>query len=141
MRYLLFVAIALSGCATSSLPSSVSPAPNHPILGSWKFVLPKGDCSEVYTFRPDGTRSYSSNEESGESTYEVAATPSAAGFYKLIDTITKNNGKLDCSGGTIAVGHQVRIYVRMHSTGSKFIMCRDESFENCFGPFVRVQEK
>ena len=115
-------------------------APGHPLLGTWKFTVPGGVCSEVYTFRADGTRQFSSAEEQGESAFTLSDAPSSRGFYSFMDTITKANGKRDCSGGTTAVGHKVTLFIRFHPQNrDEFIMCRDESPAQCFGPIRRVK--
>ena len=113
----------------------------HPILGSWKFILPGSTCFEIYTFRANGTRSYSSNDEAGESAFKISNQPSSVGYYAITDTITKSNGKRDCTGSTSPIGDKATLYVRFHpSHGNEFIMCREESFKACLGPFKRLKD-
>jgi hypothetical protein len=130
-------------CATLVMPTQAAetarlPA-DHPILGTWFVNLPQFACSETYLFKPDQTTLVTSGEEVAESRFEVSANPSAQGFYKVIDTVVRDNGKKDCSGGVTQVGHVVTNYLRFHPSGEMMVMCQDESFKACLGPFRRVR--
>ena len=115
-------------------------AANHPLLGTWKFTVPGGLCSEIYTFRADGTRQFTSAEEVGESVFVLSEAPSDRGFYGFTDTVTKTNGKIDCSGGKTPIGDRVTLFIRFHPRNlDEFIMCRDESLAQCFGPIRKVK--
>ena len=133
----LLVVSTVPSCAQTPRP----PAANHPILGTWTVSVPGTTCSEVYTFRADGTRTYSSGEERGESAFEISAARSERGFYALTDTVTHNNGKPDCSGGTTPVGDKVTLFIMFHPKNTnEFIMCYTESLSDCVGPFKRVRD-
>ena len=110
----------------------------HPLLGVWEFTLPDGRCTETYLFKANGTTFVTSAEEVAEMQYEVSAEPSEKGFYKLVDTVTQDNGRKDCGGGITAVGSRSTHYLWFHPSGELFVMCRDESLDACFGPLVRV---
>jgi hypothetical protein len=114
------------------------PASNHPILGIWKLTLADGACSEVYRFRGDGTSLVTSAEEVSESEFDIRPEPSEKGFYRLEDTVTKGNGKKDCSGEVMKVGAKATNFIRFHPSGVLFLMCADESMDVCIGPFHRV---
>jgi len=111
---------------------------DHPILGTWSFSLPGASCSETYRFRPDGTTFVTSGQEVSESVYTISPKPSAKGFYKWSDTITKDNGKPDCGGAITTVGGAATNFVRFHPSGEAMIVCREESLDACFGPLQRV---
>lgn len=115
------------------------PRPDHPLVGAWTFSLPDGSCSETYRFLPDGTSVTTSGEEIGESKYGVSAEPSAKGFYKLTDTVTKANGKNDCGGSVTPVGKETTNFIRFDDAEERMIICRNESLEMCFGPLRRVR--
>src|SRR5581483_3333468 len=86
----LTAGLALLGLAASgAVAAPVSH--DHPVLGTWTFVLPDGSCEETYRFRSDGSTVVTSGEEVAESTYEISAKPSASGYYKWVDTIVKDN--------------------------------------------------
>ena len=130
----VFIALLLAAGGVQALP----PAQSHPILGIWRLTLPDGSCSETYRFRGDGTTLVTSAEEISESRFEIPPEPSSNGFYKLQDTIVKDNGKKDCSGAVMQVGHKATHYIQFHPSGRLFLMCAQESLDACIGPFERV---
>ena len=113
-------------------------APNHPIIGTWRFTLPDGSCAETYRFRADGTSVVTSGEEIAETEFRIAPKPSREGFYEWVDTIVKDNGKKDCSGQITDVGRKTTTYVQFDATAQRFIVCRAESHDACFGPLRRI---
>lgn len=120
-------------------PTHAAPPSDHPILGIWKLSLPDLSCSETYRFRADGTTLVTSAEEVSESQYRIPDKPSAKGFYRLDDQITRDNGKKDCAGAVMKVGTKATNFIRFHPSGALFLMCADETMETCIGPFQRVQ--
>jgi len=126
----------LVGIATAS-HGQTRPAPDHPIIGTWTFSGGEGSCTDTYTFRSDGTRLFSSADETGESEFAISAARSERGYYRLVDTITRTNGKPDCIGTISPVGDSVTLYVRFQNN-EEFMTCRDESAAQCFGPFKRM---
>jgi hypothetical protein len=113
-------------------------APNHPLIGTWRFTVPDGSCAETYRFRPDGTSVVTSGEEVAETEFTIAPNPSAKGFYEWVDTIVKDNGKKDCMGEITDVGRKTTTYVQFDASAQRFIVCRAESHDACFGPLRRV---
>lgn len=111
---------------------------NHPIIGTWRFTLPDGSCAETYRFRADGTSLVTSGEEVAETEYRIATRPSGNGFYEWVDTIVKDNGKKDCAGQITDVGRKTTNYIRFDAAEQRFIVCRAENLETCFGPLRRV---
>ncbi len=127
----LLAILAAPRVAAAELPA------DHPFVGTWKFAIPQLDCTETYTFRRDGTALVRSAGEVSETTYEIAAKPSARGFYKWDHTIVKTNGRKDCAGEVMEPGSTVSQYVFFHRSPDVFFICGDESGRNCIGPFVR----
>ncbi len=125
--------------APADPPPALDPA--HPILGTWKFVLADGICAETYHFRRDGTTVVTSGAEVSESVFEISAAPSARGFYKLVDRITRHNGKKDCTGETLKVGQQATTFIRIHPSGNLLIFCESESLDACIGPLNRIPDE
>lgn len=152
MKYpLAALSLGLSMCALAWAPNtalgaanapSVPDVPNmpngHPILGTWHFTLPNSQCTETYFYKPDGTALVTSGEEVGETTFEVSAEVSPKGFFKIVDKIVKDNGKKDCSGAVMTVGHEATNYVTIHPSGELMLMCESESLQACFGPLRRA---
>lgn len=138
MRTLTGLLLSLSLTGSLAFAAPPAPAPNHPILGIWRLTLPDGSCSETYRFRADGTTLVTSAAEVSESEYHIPAEPSEKGFYRLVDTIVKDNGKEDCMGQVMKVGTKATNFIRFHPSGALFLMCATESMETCIGPFQRV---
>ena len=112
---------------------------NHPLLGSWKIDLPQVNCFEIYNLRANGTNSITSGAETGESEFELSVTLSPRGFYKWVDKITQDNGKPDCMGSVMEVGHVATNYISLHRSGKMFLLCEQEDLNTCVGPFVRQE--
>lgn len=139
MRILTSIALA---CTIVGAVASVSAAPvreDHPIVGTWRFVLPDGSCHEVYRMRADGTALITSAAEIAETEFVIDDQPDEQGFYKTSDKIVKDNGKQDCSGQVTEVGHAVASFILFHPSGNMFLMCLERSMDACLGPFVRVR--
>lgn len=137
---------AVLGCSALLLAVALgahaeAPAPDHPLVGAWKWTRQANDCTEIYDFRADGTSSAISGEELTEHTYEVSAEPGTNGFYKVDITTVKSNSKQDCSDGqpsdTTGVTHTV--YVVFHRNEPLIMMCRMPNLEECFGPLQRTE--
>jgi len=135
-RYPAAFLLALSSCT-----AAVALSPLHPIIGKWAIAVPDGSCSEVYRFKLDGTRHATSGEEVAESKFEISPQPSAKGFYKMVDTIVRDNGMPDCAGEITPVGDTVTVFVHFAPSGNAFDLCDSESMDACIGPFKRVVEK
>lgn len=132
----LFFACAIAGAAASS---AAPVRADHPIVGTWRFVLPDGSCQEIYRMRQDGTALITSAAEVAETEFVIDDQPDKNGFYKSSDKIVKDNGKLDCSGKVSEVGNTVASFILFHQSGNMFLMCLEASMDACLGPFVRVR--
>jgi hypothetical protein len=129
----LVLAFAASVAAAQDVEQTPLP-PDHPLLGTWRLEM-KGGCFEEYTLRADGTKLSMSGEERNEAIFKISERPSAKGFYMWADKITKNNGKPDCGGSITPVGHAVVNFVRLHSSGTRFLLCEQETMASCFAEF------
>ena len=141
MRVTPSIAIVLLLASLAGEAGAAPPAPKHSIVGNWTFEMPNTKCSETYAFRPDGTATATSGEEKAETKYEISAAPSAKGFYKLSQTIAKDNGKKDCSGQITELGTKSTNYIRFDPSGEAFVVCQSESIDSCVGPVIRVPAK
>jgi len=129
---------ALLACAQAG----AAPAPlrqDHPVVGTWSLAVPNTACQEIYHIHDDGTSLVTSAQEVAESEFQIADKPDKLGFYKEVDTITKDNGKHDCSGDVTEVGRSVTSYLLFHPSGDMFLMCLDQNTKRCIGPFMRVK--
>lgn len=131
---LLFAAMHL-GAHAQNVTQTPLPS-NHPLLGLWRIGLQNG-CFEEYAVRADGTKLSQSGQERNESIFEISEVPSANGFYRWADKITKNNSKPDCGGSTTEVGHVAVNFIRLHPSGNRFLLCEAEDMNSCFAEFYR----
>lgn len=132
-------ALSLALFAGSPATAAAAIDPHHPLVGTWTVSIPGSDCTETYVIRADGTTLVTSADEIAESEFEIAPKPSRQGFYKWADTIVKDNGKKDCGGAVTPVGRTITHYIRFSPDEDKFIICREESLDACFGPFIRQE--
>ena len=130
------------GCAVGTACAQQfqrAPLPeSHPLVATWRIDIPSMNCFEEYEVRADGTKHSRSGEERNESEFVISVIPSLKGFYKWTDTITKNNGKPDCSGSFTKLGHVAVNYVLVHPSGQRILLCEAEDMNSCFAEFHRV---
>ncbi len=135
--YTLMIGFLLvTGLATAQGVRQTALPPSHPLLGTWRIDFPNG-CFEEYTLRADGTKLSESGQERNESIFDISSQPMPSGFYRWADKITKGNGKPDCGGAVTAVGHEAVNFIRLHPSGSKFLLCETETMASCFAEFQR----
>lgn len=138
MLYITVLATMMLSAPIYSLAQEVKRTPlpkDHPLIGSWKIELPNTTCFELYNIHQDGTLSVTSGVQAAESEFEISAIPSQKGFYKWVDKITKDNGKPDCMGSIMEVGHVATNFIALHRTGKMFVMCEKEDLNTCIGLF------
>jgi hypothetical protein len=136
---LLFAGALCVFAASGSM--AAGPMPGHPILGAWTFTVPDGGCEETYEFRPDGTLLASSGEARSERTYRITDAPDAQGFYRLVDKVVRENGKLDCFGEPTEPGSSATIFILFDPGGDRFVACESESPDACLGPLLRIRRE
>lgn len=138
MRTLLLMACLL----TTALPlrAAGEPTPAHPLVGTWTWSLFGGSCTETWQYRANRTMLGTSGQEVAEKTYEVAPRPDAAGFYKLVETVVRQNDKKDCSGALLeGPGERATRFIQFSPRRDKLLVCENASLKACFGPLTRVQ--
>lgn len=138
MRTLFLTACLLS--AAPLLHAAGEPAPAHPLVGTWTWSLFGGSCTETWQYRSNRTMLGTSGQEVAEKTYEVAPLPDAGGFYKLVETVVRQNDKKDCSGALLeGPGEQSTRFIQFSPQRDKLLVCEKASLQACFGPLTRVQ--
>ncbi|MGQ2979562.1 MAG: hypothetical protein ACT6Q9_07690 [Polaromonas sp.] len=111
----------------------------HPIVGTWSWVTFGGSCTETWQFRPNRTMLGTSGEEVAEKIYEISATPDAGGFYKLVETVVRQNDKKDCAGALLdGPGEQSTRFIQFSPQRDKLLVCQTAALSACFGPLKRV---
>ena len=120
-------ALLMTACTTQRVAS-------NPFIGTWTSDF--DGCIESYEFRPDGSRTYVSNQERGIANYTL--TKIGNNRYKMVDVIKETNGGVDCAGETgVPAGHKVIIYVQLNNNGREMVLCGDPAFSNCVQPFMK----
>jgi len=112
---------------------------DHPILGVWRLELAEEACTETYRIRADGTALVTSAQEVAETAFEIADQPDGQGFYRAVNRIVKDNGKVDCSGHVTQPGQDIATFILIHPSGDQFLMCQRADTRSCIGPLVRVK--
>ena len=133
----------LIACLTAvTLPlQAAGPAPlaGHPLIGTWTWILFGGTCTETFQYRPNRMLLGTSGQEVVEKNYEVSAMPDAQGFYKVVETVLRQNDKMDCSGALLeGPGEQSIRFVQFSPPRDKLLMCQSASLAACFGPLTRA---
>jgi hypothetical protein len=133
--------LTASSLASSAVSADV--AKGHPLIGEWTWTRKENSCTEVYSYRPDGTSRISSGEEVAETRFSISDKPDLNGFYRMDDEVTKDNGRTGCDGtaGGSAVGTKGTVYMIIRPAGDEMIICQKPSFDECFGPLRRVVRK
>lgn len=122
--------------------ANASNSSTHRLYGKWTWTYSKNNCTEVYEYRPDNTSVVTSGEEVGESRFTITDKPDLNGFYRMVDVVTKSNGRTGCDGepGGTPVGDTATIYVLFHPTKDEMLICQEPSLDACFGPLRRVPQ-
>lgn len=122
------------------LHAAGEPAPAHPLVGTWTWSLFGGSCTETWQYRSNRTMLGTSGQEVAEKTYEVTPQPDTGGFYKLVETVVRQNDKKDCSGALLeGPGEQSTRFIQFSPQRDKLLVCENASLKACFGPLTRVQ--
>ena len=125
-------------CAADAAPASTT-AP-HPIVGTWNWLLFGGKCTETLQYRANGVLLSTSGDAVTEWRYTLGAAPGAKGFYKVIETSVRQNGKKDCSGDVVdEAGTEVEKFIQLSPTKDRLLVCKSESLTACYGPLKRIQ--
>ena len=136
----LLLATTLCAFSAQAADQAVASTTLHPIVSTWSWTLFGGKCRETFQYRADNTMLSTSAGAATQWTYNITASPDAMGFYKLVEKPVKTDGKKDCSGDVVDVaGSEVIKFIQMSPTRDRFIACKDESLDACFGPLGRIR--
>lgn len=112
----------------------------HPIVSTWSWTQFGGKCMETFQYRADHSMLSTSGAAVTEGTYRITPQPDAKGFYTLVETSTRFNGKKDCSGDVVdQAGVESIKFIQLSPTRDRFLVCKAASLAACFGPLGRIQ--
>jgi hypothetical protein len=135
------IGFALWMLAAGTAMAAPAVRPDHPIIGTWKH--PVGDtCTEVRTYRTDGTMHVTSGEEVSDSTYEISDQPNLLGAYALTQSTVSVNGKPDCWGAVTPPGTKetIRLSLSFNAKRDRMDVCLTTGpVSGCAG-FTRVPD-
>jgi hypothetical protein len=115
-----------------------SPAPARSLVGAWEWRVEEDRCTEVYTFRPDGTAQVVSGEEKTDNTYTLGKSAEPSGRFRFSMTTTRDNRGRDCTGsGEDGTGKTTEHYLHFNPAGDAFLLCAEPTGTRCFGPLLR----
>lgn len=139
LRTLFLVAPLLAIAPQVHAQSMPAAAFGHVIVGTWSWVTFGGACTETWQFRHNRTVLSTSGQEVAEKRYKIDATADANGFYKLVETVERQNDKKDCAGAMLdGPGDQTTRFVQFSPRGDKMLVCQAAALTACFGPLQRV---
>ncbi|MES2414531.1 MAG: hypothetical protein V4614_12060 [Pseudomonadota bacterium] len=110
----------------------------HPLAGSWSWKPFGSQCVETFEYRLNNTLQGTSGESLSEWNYTVTPQASEKGFYKVVETSMRHNGRKDCSGDTVdSSGTVNERFIQFSPARDMMLVCRQESLTACFGPLRR----
>ncbi|QJC55435.1 hypothetical protein HC248_00715 [Polaromonas vacuolata] len=153
---LLFaVSLSQANAQTPTQPSTpvIKPRSANPLRGQWSWKQFDGSCNETLRYQRDGELLDISEKSISKWTYQISQSPSAAGFYRVLETLISDNGKPDCAGNlladktltTSAKGNQEATtqdrtrsrFIQLSPAGNLLLVCSAESLNACFGPLTK----
>jgi len=138
LRLSCLAAVLAASATARAQDVRATPLPQgHPLVGAWRFDVPGTNCHEIYDIRADGTMNVTSGSQAASSVFEISPAPSAKGFYKWMDKIVTDNGKPDCMGSVMELGHMATNFIVVLPSRRQFLMCPQEEMSTCVGPFKK----
>ena len=136
---LCFASLTPPAHAADTSPTSAKPP--HPIVGTWNWQLFGGKCTETLQYRADGVMLSTSGDAVTEWRYTLGAATGPKGFYKVVETSVRQNGKKDCSGDVVdEAGTETEKFIQLSPAKNRLLVCKTESLAACYGPLQRVQQ-
>ena len=136
---------AIQECIAKALRSPNTQSADAPrsmpsILGTWDWTIKKNGCKETFTFKPGGVLEVTSGSEKTESTYEITPTMEPSGRYKMVATVVKDYGGVDCSNSKHdSTGQTSTFYLLFTFEGDTMGMCFSAGGTDCMGPLKKRQ--
>lgn len=133
------IALALVLAASCLSTSHAQTASASPVVGTWRWTLFSGKCTETLQYRTDGVLLSTSGDAATEWRYTASSAPDAQGFYKTDEISTRYNAKKDCSGDMVEeIGLDAVKFIQLNPAKDQMIVCKTPSLQACYGPFRRL---
>ncbi len=138
LSLILAACFGASTALAADPPSRPASSGLHPIAGTWSWTPFNSRCVETFQYRSNNTMLGASGEAVAEWNYTVTPQASEKGFYEVVETSMRQNGKKDCSGDTVDSLGLVNIrFIQFSPARDQMLVCRSPSLEACFGPLKR----
>jgi len=112
---------------------------NHFLVGNWIWTWSKNNCTENYTFRPDGTAYFVSGDEKFDMKYALSGTTNPDGRRALLLDTVKDHGGKGCVDSTEnETGKSYSLYVEFSNSKTMMKICHDEVSGKCYGPIRKL---
>ncbi|HHQ4513227.1 TPA: hypothetical protein ACSPZ9_003635 [Aeromonas hydrophila] len=136
----LFIATLLLYSAASHAEKQETTPKNieHLIIGVWEAHVSGTECYERRNFKNDGISYSHASDQVLTSKYNISSTSSPSGFYTLDEHILTDNGGNDCLGMPMPDMSDYTFYLVFSSSGNELLMCLEEKYDTCIGPYIRV---
>jgi len=135
-RLIALALLLAASCISTSHAQSVSA---NPVVGTWRWTLFSGKCTEALQYRADGVMLSTSGDAVTEWRYIASGTPDAQGFYKTDEISTRYNAKKDCSGDMVdEIGLDIVKFIQLNPAKDRMIICKTPSLQACYGPLKRL---
>ena len=133
-------ALLLAACALYLPSSHAQTAAPHLLVGTWNWTVFSGQCAETLQYSADGVLIATSGQAVTAWRYVASATPDAQGFYKVVETYLRTNGKKDCQGDTLEDDDfEATLFVQLSPAKDRLIVCKTATLAACYGPLKREQ--
>lgn len=133
----LLTAVCALPCARVSYAQT---AARHPVVGSWSWTVFSGKCTETLQYGADGVLLSTSGDAVTAWRYQAGAATDAQGFYQLLETSLRSNGKKDCNGDVVDDDDTTATrFIQLSPAKDRLIVCKTASLLACYGPLKREQ--
>lgn len=132
-------ALSLLLAASCISTSRAQTANASAVVGTWRWTLFSGKCTETLHYRTDGMLVSTSGDAVTEWRYTAGGAPDAQGFYKTDEISTRYNAKKDCSGDVVnEIGLDAVKFIQLNPTKDQMIVCKTPTLQACYGPLKRL---
>ena len=125
-----------ASCISTSRAQTASASP---VVGTWRWTLFSGKCTETLQYRRDGVLVGKSATAVTRWRYTASSSPDTQGFYKTDEISIRYNAKKDCSDDMVVeTGLETVKFIQLNPAKDQMIVCKTPSLQACYGPLKRM---
>ncbi len=130
------ISVFIFGTSQAALKSDIKD--KSPIVGTWKWTREVNNCTEIYKYKNNGTIHLISGDEITTVKYKLISPALPYNRYKLIGTITSDNGGMDCADSNEdGTGTIYEVWIEFNIEKDEHMVCSSEGGTECMGPLFR----